>query len=193
MNIGLKAVICGLVLGAIATGIHVVLRQQYDAGYQAAKQEARVRELQVGEESARKYAALLISKKQQEVGFLSQLQTLQDQHDKEKQDAANTEAQLRADIASGARKLYITTTRKPAAVPGDGAAGAIDPAFTCATCGEDRAELDPAAGIALVELASDGNQAIRDRNELIDRYNAVRAACNAGQSEQHGQVGAAAQ
>lgn len=41
---------------------------------------------------------------------------------------------------------------------------------------ETRCELDPETVASLASIAHDGNIAILERNDLIDRYNAARAA-----------------
>jgi hypothetical protein len=78
------------------------------------------------------------------------------------------EAKLRADIASGKRKLFI-----PIQAP-DCAVSAATDAAPAAGDTETRAELDPRIAESLVDLTSRGDTAIRQLNACIDQYNEMR-------------------
>ena len=82
---------------------------------------------------------------------------------KEKQLAQDLGNQLRNRVRSGDVRLSIPAS--PAACPRqDSAAG--DP--------EARTELDRATAEALVAITQSGDEAIRELNSCIDRYNAIR-------------------
>lgn len=78
------------------------------------------------------------------------------------------EDKLRADIASGKRKLFI-----PIQAP-DCAVSAATDAAPAAGDTETRAELDPRIAESLVDLTSRGDTAIRQLNACIDQYNEMR-------------------
>jgi Lhr-like helicase len=78
------------------------------------------------------------------------------------------ETQLRTDIASGERKLFI-----PVQTTCSVSATADSPAFNGNT--ETRAELDPRIAQSLIDLTSRGDQAIRSLNACIDQYEKMRS------------------
>ena len=80
------------------------------------------------------------------------------------------ETKLRADIATGERKLFIPVKATVCPVH--------TPADTTVTSGntETRAELDSGVAQALVDLTSRGDQAIRSLNACIDQYEKMRGA-----------------
>jgi len=79
-------------------------------------------------------------------------------HTKEKQDAQIKITKLRADIDAGVIRLSIPST---VSNPASGTT-------------EARAELDRQTSQALITITTDGDEAIRDLNLCIDRYNQVR-------------------
>ena len=80
------------------------------------------------------------------------------------------ETKLRVDIATGERKLFIPIQASACPVH--------TPADTTVASGntETRAELDSGIAQALVDLASRGDQAIRNLNACIDQYEKMRSA-----------------
>lgn len=88
-----------------------------------------------------------------------QANTARQTFEKEKQDAKNTINKLRADVNSGAVRLSI-----PVSSSCSSASGAT----------ETRAELDKQTGQSLISITEDGDQAIRELNYCIDRYNQIR-------------------
>lgn len=88
---------------------------------------------------------------------------------KEKQDDKKTIDALRADVRSGAISLSIATRALRA-----GAAGSN----TGTGYIETRSELMPEAAIELIDIAADGDDAVRDLNACIAKYDAVRRAAN---------------
>nr|WP_207877571.1 lysis system i-spanin subunit Rz [Pseudomonas sp. 32_A] len=94
--------------------------------------------------------------------LLAQLDT---QHTQERERANQTNASLRADVATGNRRLSVLTAGLLAA--GSASATGLGNAKT-------RAELDAAAAERIVAIANDGDDAIRQLNALQDY---VRTAC----------------
>ena len=97
------------------------------------------------------------------------LADLDTQHTQERERANQTNARLRADVATGQRRLSVLAA---SCTPGGSA--------TAAGLGhaEARAELDPAAAERIVRIANDGDDAIRQLTALQDW---VSKACPAGQ------------
>ena len=83
-------------------------------------------------------------------------------YNKEKKDAEKTIADLRTRIANGTVRLSI-----PVSSTGMSAGSGSE-------LGETRAELDGETAQSLVSIVSDGDDAIRDLNQCIDKYNAIR-------------------
>ena len=88
-----------------------------------------------------------------------QANTARQTFEKEKQDAKNTINKLRADVNSGAVRLSIPVSSSCSAASG-------------AT--EERASLDTTTSQSLISITEDGDQAIRELNYCIDRYNQIR-------------------
>ena len=88
---------------------------------------------------------------------------------KEKQDDKKTIDALRADVRSGAISLSIATRAIRA---GAASAGPFPGAI------ETRAEIVPEAAVALIDIAADGDDAVRDLNACIAKYDAVRRSVN---------------
>jgi hypothetical protein len=92
-------------------------------------------------------------------------------------------AQLERENAKKATDLYHAALRAGSvrvSVP-IAAGSSCAPAGDGALAGDApqaRAELDPKAAADLDAIAAEGDQAIRDLNEVIDLYNAARAALN---------------
>ena len=78
------------------------------------------------------------------------------------------ETKLRADLATGERKLFVPVKAPECAIP-----AASDPAVANGNT-ETRTELDGRTAQALVDLTSRGDQAIRSLNACIDQYNEMR-------------------
>ena len=93
------------------------------------------------------------------------LADLDTQHTQERERANQTNADLRAAVAAGKRRLSVLATSCTAT--GSATAAGVGHA-------EARAELDPAAAERIVRIANDGDDAIRQLNALQDY---VRTAC----------------
>jgi hypothetical protein len=77
----------------------------------------------------------------------------------EQQDAQKTITKLRADINSGAVRLSIPISSSCGSTSGST---------------EERAELDTKVSQDLISITEDGDNAIRELNYCIDRYNQIR-------------------
>lgn len=97
------------------------------------------------------------------IRLLGELDT---QHTQERERANQTNADLRAAVAAGQRRLSVLAK---CPVGGSGTTASVDHA-------EARAELDPAAAERIVRIANDGDDAIRQLTALQDY---VRTACPA--------------
>lgn len=95
----------------------------------------------------------------------------------EKKNAKAREDALVESVRSGNRRLSIAARCVPAASAAEADPHSSPPGGT----GPDvsRAELSQEAGLALVGIASDGNQAIRERNACFVAYEKVRQLLNA--------------
>ena len=93
------------------------------------------------------------------------LADLDTQHNQELTNAQATNNQLRADLATGARRLSIKTTCP--AVRTTATTGGVDDA-------EARADIDPAAAQRIVAITNDGDEAIIALSALQDY---VATAC----------------
>jgi len=88
-----------------------------------------------------------------------QTNTARQTFEKEKQDAKNTINKLRADVDSGTVRLSIPVSTSCSSSTG---------------ITETRAELDKSVSQSLISITDDGDQAIRELNYCIDRYNQIR-------------------
>ncbi|EPM0510227.1 TPA: lysis protein [Pseudomonas putida] len=111
---------------------------------------SRIEELEASERS-----------RKETIRLLGELDT---QHTQERERANQTNADLRAAVAAGQRRLSVLAKCPGSATAGVGHA-------------EARAELDPAAAERIVRIANDGDDAIRQLTALQDY---VRTACPAG-------------
>ena len=92
---------------------------------------------------------------------------ISDKYQKEAQDAKSQIDRLRADIATGAHRLYVN-----AICPAAGSVSAASDNPSRAST-ETRAKLDPATAGQLLGIAADGDAGIRQLNALIDACTAV--------------------
>lgn len=90
------------------------------------------------------------------------LADLDTQHTQERERANQTNADLRAAVAAGKRRLSVPVTS--CAATGSATAAGVGHA-------EARAELDPAAAERIVRIANDGDDAIRALTGLQDYIN----------------------
>jgi hypothetical protein len=110
--------------------------------------------------------------REKETAMRADAESLRSKLAKEIDHAKTRQDRLLADIRAGTERLSIPAAcpasqaaTDPGAAPGSGAA-------------PQRAELDQSAAETLVAIASDGDQAIRERNACIEQYNAVRESLN---------------
>ena len=110
--------------------------------------------------------------RQTESALRSDVERIQADAAKEMKNAKSREDALVESVRNGNRRLSVravcpaSSGRDSAAAGGRGAA-------------VQRAEIDAADGVALVGIARDGDQYIRERNACVAAYEAVRARLNA--------------
>lgn len=165
------------VLGIVG---YSILSQTYNAGFKAgnATTEAKWRI---------KYTELQQINQQLTEQVSQQQHTLDTQsayferrsHEEQQNIIADYERRLAA-VNNRVERVYIPA--KPRADYCDRAIAAA--AGASLSIREERCELDPATYEHLASIARDGDIAIIERNELIDRYNAARAALIALQQHQ---------
>ncbi|MCE1084721.1 lysis protein [Pseudomonas asiatica] len=141
-----------LVAGLLACGVVMY------AGWQKIDRQAAQLDQAVGKIETLEAAA---ESRRNTIKLLADLDT---QHTQERERANQTNADLRAAVATGQRRLSVLATSCAA---GHSAATGLDHA-------EARAELDPAAAERIVRIANDGDDAIRQLSALQDY---VRTAC----------------
>ena len=88
---------------------------------------------------------------------------------KQNDEASKRIANLKSDLDSGKRKLFIPTKAAECAVP-----TATDAPATARDSVQAGAELDGKIAQALVAITDDGDKAIRQLNACIDAYESVR-------------------
>jgi hypothetical protein len=147
-------------------------------GYQVASGLAEIRELKVqGEIQSWKLAyAAAQAHETEKVNRLTEarlkdVDEVASKHKEEMDDAKNTIDALRADVRNGAVRLSIAT-RAAARPSGSAASGNPSPAGGAVE--EARAELVPAVADALIGIAADGDNAVRDFNACHDAYETLR-------------------
>jgi len=147
----------------VILGIVLTVLSSFSAGYYSGKQnEYEHQQIEIARLNEQSREA------EQRLGEVAQTyaETLRKSNDV----AKAKETKLRADIATGERKLFI-----PVKAP---ACSVLTPADTTVTSGntETRAELDSGVAQALVDLTSRGDQAIRSLNACIDQYEKMRGS-----------------
>jgi len=142
-----------LIAALVACGVVIY------AGWQKIERQATQIDQAVGKIETLEAAA---ESRRNTIRLLADLDT---QHTQERERANQTNASLRADVATGNRRLSVLTSSLLAA--GSASATGLGNAKT-------RAELDAAAAERIVAIANDGDDAIRQLNALQDY---VRTAC----------------
>lgn len=171
-----------LVLGLlVGTMLSILTTVKYSRGYTAGGDAARAAWHEERAELAAQNLRLTAQVTAQQHTIDTQAINLERQSHEQKQNLqADMERRL-AGVRAGSERVYI-----PAKVPASAQCASAGAAGIAAGHGEARAELDAATVAALAGIARDGDACIIDRNELIDRYNAARAALlalDAGQNK----------
>jgi len=145
----------------VILGIVMAVLSSFGGGYYKGKHDEHTRQ-QV------EIAALNAKARETEQAMAQVAQTYGQTLRKANNAAKVKEDKLRADIASGERRLFIPVKAPECAVSaaGDTATASGDT--------EARAELDGRVAQALVDLTSRGDQAIRSLNTCIDQYETMR-------------------
>ena len=156
-----------LVLIVVAFLAYRLYQKGYSDGATAVTAEQRQQELRRSE-TANRDLLRLINRTDR---LVEQLATQDQRHTQEQTHAQAEIHRLHDAVRTGALRLSIpTVARICASAPGPGDTAAASNAAA------PRAELDPAAAEALVTITADGDDAIRDLNACIERYDTVRLA-----------------
>lgn len=166
-----------LVAVALPLLLYILSNQIYGAGHRAGADEIQSRWNAHKAEQADQHADDLYQLKLRNDALQAQLAAQETDHQKETDRVQAENDDFVAGVRSGRIRLSIPT--KGAGAP---EVCKPDPAHGAPSAGppeEARAELEPAAAANLVAITNDGDDAIRDLNACIDRYNTVRASINA--------------
>lgn len=180
MSIGLRIALIFMLGVALVTGYRAWEYHVYREGWDARDQVAKVREGEIKAEADRKVSDSVDTARKREQQLLDDNAEKDLKRYKENQRAETTIAGLRADARALRLKLSINVTRGSVC----GASQAANPAAAGGSGDEARADVVPEVADAVLGIAGDIAKGVRERNELIDRYNAARAICNAGGVQQ---------
>lgn len=168
-QIGLAIVGVLILIAALFYYHHTVYRD----GFEDAQHQYQVKEENTRIEAEKRLAEAVQAEKDKRAALQIEINNISTRRQRE-QDNANAELQtLRAGLAAGTRRVSVPSV-SPRPLFGDTAPAT--PAAAARTQPEARCELAPSVASALERIASDGDDAIRDRNALIDIYDAARAA-----------------
>lgn len=171
----LKSLILSAVLVAVTAGATVAtLNVTYGMGEHAGSQTERAQCNQDKVTQANASNKLLQAQIQRGNTLQDQLDTQSTRHHQEQTHAQAEIDRLRTSVRVGTVRLSVPTIGAACpASPGHQDAGPVAEPATA------RTELDPATADALVAITADGDNAIRDLNTCIERYNTVRQSLNA--------------
>jgi len=156
-----------LVMIVIAFLVYQLYQKGYSDGATAVTVEHQQRDLRRSEAANRDLLRLINRK-----DHLDEQLAAQDlRHHREKTHDKEEIHRLRDAVRTGALRLSVPTVAG-ACASAPGPDGAAAPGHAAAP----RAELDSAASEALVAITADGDDAIRDLNACIERYNTVKQA-----------------
>lgn len=143
------------------------------SGAEAALSAAEAAHENTLREFAEATAKALGEARRTESALRNDIERIQADAAKEMESAKAREDALVESVRTGNRRLSIRAVC-PAGSGGDAAVAGGRGAQI------QRAEIDPADGVALVGIARDGDQYIRERNACVAAYEAVRERINAG-------------
>jgi len=146
----------------VLLGIVLAVLASFGAGYYSGEQSENTRQ-QI------EIAALNAKARETEQRMGEVAQTYAQTLRKANNVAKAKETKLRADIASGERRLFIPVKAPQCAVSSAGTA-----ASAAGDSRETRTELDRSVAEALIAITADGDQAIRKLNACIDQYETLR-------------------
>lgn len=172
-----KAIGAALLLAGLFVAEQAYEHHIYQEGFDAAKAIADQEKADIKAEALSNQLAYEARARTKEQNLVAALATKSTQLQESESHAKNLNDQLRASVRD--RSIVLSV---PAKCPGaDVAAGSGSNSSASGQSGaEGRAELMPEAAIALIDIAADGERAMRKANALIDAYNAIRTACVVG-------------
>lgn len=164
----LTAIAFGLLLAALWAGYQWAYSKGYDARAEIAIQDDDARVLATAKAANKEGQA----SRQADKRLREEAATLTNQLKESQDHAARLQTSLDRALRTGDQRLSIRTTScKPAAVPADRAAQHAAPGPQ-----EARAELHTEDAANLAAITADAEQATRELNHCIDRYDAARDA-----------------
>lgn len=174
-----------LLVAAVLLAFWLGTLQGHASGAQQAQDAAERRERRSSDQHTQALAAANARHRATEAGLRTDLADQADHFRKAMLDEKVQRDRFMAGVRSGAIRLSIPVIAASAAACGAHAGG--DPAAAGGDRHEARAELAPAAAETLAAIVDDGDDAIRQLNACIDRYNTVRARLNAARDDAQAQ------
>ncbi len=166
----LKLAFAGVVLGGVWLGLHEI--EQH--GYARAKTEWIASEAKItAAAEADKMKSLEIAREREAV-LSAKLSDLETTSQLQKKSYEKALSRLTADVVDGKRRLSV-------AISGSSIRNTCptgDPATPGESGDQARADLMPGTAAAILRIAGGAGQLVRDYNEVVARYNAVRDECN---------------
>lgn len=144
------------------------------AGANEALATERAAHLKTQRDDAKKLADSIESARTTEKGLRSSMDELQAKAAQEKEDAQAREDALVESVRTGHRRLSVLAQcpSAPSAGRSASAPGGGGPTV-------QRAELDPAFGVSVLDVGRDADRNTRERNICVEAYEQVRARLNA--------------
>lgn len=169
-------IIGALLAAALSMLAYAGSKEIHSAGYRAGTAEVQSRWHAEQRNQHAQHAADLLELKNNNDALQAQLAALDSTHQKEKDDAKAENESLHARLRSGAVRLSVPTHSSTCPTRGVSAGDVPSTAAPATEHTQARTELDPETSSALVHITDAGDDAIRDLNAIIDRYEAIRAA-----------------
>ncbi|MFS2004597.1 hypothetical protein ACEN9F_13325 [Duganella sp. CT11-25] len=175
--LGAGALLAGLFVAEQAYESHLV-KQGDISGYARAKGEWASAESRIKAEAERLASEETKKAREETAALQLKFDQLGDVQQKARIDHENDIRIAVAGVLAGTERLSIPTAAgSGSALP---EAGAVESAAAGAGAApEARVELLPGVSAAIFRFAGEHGQLVRDYNDVLDRFDAVRASCNA--------------
>lgn len=172
LTLQIKLILLAVAFVGLAGGGWYVHHRIYQSGFDDSKaisDEARARERQ---QALYELVVANTEAATKEEGLRLKISELSTQHTKEMENAKVKIDGLLADVRTGKLRLSIAIAARPKTECGASSATSSGPGS------EERVELMPETAANLIDIAADGDRAVRQLNGCIDAYNAVRKTIN---------------
>lgn len=174
-------ILVGLVVGGADAYLDHVQSVADKTGYDRATGEWKAKEAGITIAADEKVAAANKRAAADTEALQNQFNLLADKRQKEKTDHENDKAAAVARALAGVERLRIATTPSTAdALPAAGHGESAGPAGGSETA--STADLLPETAAVILDVAGDYGQLVRDYNAVVDRYELIEHACNAGRA-----------